>query len=233
MKKIVKTITRLKFVVFLFYLFIRGYLLTIKVKIENEKEWFNKVNTGTPVLLCCFHQQFFYMVRCFRKYFVHQAAIIISQSRDGDIGALIAQFSGVKTCRGSSSKGGKKAMEEMIAFLSSNPNRFGINLVDGPQGPLGKVKPGSIRIAQKAGALIVPVYFISKRVWQMNSWDKFIVPKPFSNVTMKFGELMQVDDDKSKQRFEAGRLKLEQTMAPYLVTNKNKRVYFEKETIHS
>ncbi len=216
MKKFLKTITSSKTVIYLLYLFVRVYLLTIRVKIENDQKWVNEIKKGTPVLLCLFHQQFFYTVRFFRRYSDRFATcVLISQSRDGEIGALIARFSGGHTVRGSSSRGGKQAMEGMIDFLKGS-GRIGMNLVDGPQGPIGGVKAGSIRIAQKANALIVPAYFTSDNIWQVNSWDEFIIPKPFSSVTLTFDNVIKADTIKTDKEFEALRVKLEQTMAPYL-----------------
>ncbi|MBU1340373.1 MAG: lysophospholipid acyltransferase family protein [Proteobacteria bacterium] len=215
MKQFIKKITASKALVYLLYLFARGYLLTVTIKIKNEKTWQDQIKKGDPILICMFHQQFFFIVRFFRKYLIHNPCIMISRSRDGDIGTMAAKFSGCAVARGSSSKGGKKAMTEMIEYLASKKG-FCINLVDGPQGPIGVVKPGSIRIAQKAGAGIVPAYFISNHIWQVNSWDGFVIPKPFSRVTLKFGEMITMDSIQSEQEFESMRLKVETIMAPYL-----------------
>ena len=220
MKKIIRKITSSKVMIYVLYLFVRAYLLLVFVKIENQEKWQNKIKKGKPILICMFHQQFFYTVRFFRKYLIYNPCIMISQSRDGEIGALVAKYSGCKVVRGSSSRGGRNAMREMIEYLASKKG-FCINLVDGPQGPLGVVKPGSIRIAQKADAYIVPAFFISNDIWQVNSWDGFIIPKPFSRVTLKFGEMVTPDLIKSDKDFEAVRLKLETSMAPYLI-RKNK-----------
>jgi lysophospholipid acyltransferase (LPLAT)-like uncharacterized protein len=146
---------------------------------------------------------------------------MISQSPDGEIGALVTEFCGGKVARGSSSLGGKKAMEEIIDHLIIT-KRIGIIYVDGPKGPIGIVKPGAVRIAQKANATIVPTFFISNNFWQLNSWDSFILPKVFSSVTMKFGERLKVDSIKSDQDFETMRNKLEVSMAPYLVRKNRK-----------
>lgn len=223
MKKILHKITSSKATIYILYLIVRIYSLTVSIKIENERTWLKRQKNGEPVLLCLSHQQFFYMVRFFRRYFFNfDTSIIISQSRDGDIAAWLAEFSGLPALRGSSSKGGKLAMEGMINFLNDKKG-IGFNIVDGPRGPLGIIKPGSIRIAQKTGASIVPTFLISNDVWHVNSWDRFMIPKPFSTVTLKFGEMIQVDDIQTSDEFESARLRLEQAMAPYINKTTNKR----------
>lgn len=217
MKKLIHKITASKSVIYIFYLFVRLYSLTVRIKIENEATWLNKQKNGEPVLLCLSHQQFFYMVRFFRRYFNNfETQTIVSQNRDGDIVAWLAEFLGVSVQRGSSSKGGKAAMEGLIEFLLTKKG-IGFNIIDGPRGPLGTVKPGSIRIAQRTGAYIVPTLLISKDVWYVNSWDRFMVPKPFSKVILKFGDMIKADQIQTNEEFEAKRLELETVMAPYII----------------
>lgn len=218
LKKAIKSAGTSKPAIYLLYLFIRVYLLSVKVRIVNEAPWLKKIKKGDPVLLCMFHQQFFCIVRFFRKYLRFNPCMMISRSRDGDIGAWFADFSGCKVVRGSSSRGGKEAMSEMINYLESRKG-FCINLVDGPQGPLGKVKPGSIRIAQKSRAWLVPVFFTPDRYWQAGSWDKFVIPKPFARVRLAFNDPFKVDAQLSDEEFDACRRKLEMQMTPYLLTH--------------
>lgn len=219
MKKIAQKLANSPVVVYLVFIFVRIYLLTVRIRIENEKQWIEKHRAGEPVLICMFHQQFFYSVRFFRKYLIHNPCIMISKSRDGEIAALVGKYSGCTVVRGSSSRGGKAAMEQMIEYLMKRKG-FCINLVDGPQGPIGKVKPGSIRIAQKSGAAVIPAFFNSKDVWQVNSWDRLMIPKPFSCVTLRFGKPLYADQIKTREDFESVRLKLEAAMVPYLQNKK-------------
>ncbi len=216
MKKIIHRVCASRVFIYFVYVFVRVYLLTVRVRIENEEEWISMVKGGKPVVICLFHQQFFFIVRFFRKYLVHSPCIMISRSRDGDIGALLAYYSGCNVIRGSSSRGGRQAMDEMIDYLKI-PERFCIHLVDGPRGPIGKIKAGAVRIAQKTGACLVPVYFISDGFWQVGSWDRFIIPKPFSSVILRFGSKIDTDSIETDRDFEEKRLELETLMAKYLV----------------
>ena len=60
-------------------------------------------------------------------------------------------------------------VEAMITHLKTH--KFAAHILDGPQGPIGKVKPGAIKIAHKSGALIVPFYVVADNAWYFNSWD--------------------------------------------------------------
>ncbi len=202
---------------FLFFAFIgvRLYTLLLNIKIENEKDWIQYIKKGGSVLLCVFHQQFFPLIRHFKRYEKFNPFIMISSSRDGDIIAPVAGFSGWNVARGSSSKGGKQAMEEMIKAISDNG--LGANIVDGPTGPIGKIKPGSVRIAQKSGAVIVPCFVIPEAAWFFNSWDRFMIPKPFSKLVIRFGSMIKADSIKTSDDFEKIRDNLEKIMEPYLI----------------
>ncbi len=217
-KKIRKKLNRLlRTRGFLYFAFVvvRFYTLLLRIKIKNEENWIKYMQDGNPVLLCVFHQQFFPLIRHFKEYEKFNPCIMISGSKDGDIVAPIAEFSGWHVARGSSSKGGKHAMEEMIDYISNNG--LGANIVDGPTGPIGKVKPGSIRIAQRSGAAIVPCYVIPESAWYFNSWDHFMIPKPFSKLVIKFGNMIKADSIKTRHDFEKIRLDLENAMASYLI----------------
>ena len=140
---------------------------------------------------------------------------MISQSHDGDIIARIAKKQGWHAVRGSSSKDGGKALREMI-------ERIGVSglaghIVDGPRGPAGTVKAGAISIAKTANAAIVPFYTTADRAWFFNSWDRFMLPKPFAKVTIRFGDMMYVHDNGDDRSFEDQRIALEKVMRPELI----------------
>ena len=88
---------------------------------------------------------------------------MISQSRDGDLISGVANKTGWHTPRGSSSRGGKKAMVAMIEHLLTY--KFGCHILDGPRGPIGKVKSGVIKMAQEVDALVVPFYVSADNAW--------------------------------------------------------------------
>lgn len=197
------------------YLFVRVYSATFRLSVENEEEWQAYLAGGGKVLLCAWHQQFFALIRHFSTYRHASPAIMISRSRDGELIAGVAELAGWHTARGSSSRGGRTAMHEMIERL--NTHGLGAHLLDGPTGPPGVVKNGAVKMAVVSGAAIVPVYTIPTRHWHVNSWDRFIIPKPFSRVTIKFGPLRHPENTFDPAAFEQSRKRLENEMRPYLL----------------
>ena len=202
------------FIAFVYY-FVRLYSLTFQFRVENEKYWQDLLNRGTPILLCGWHQQFFAAIRYFKTYSKFNPGLMISRSKDGDLISGVANRTGWHTPRGSSSRGGKQAMDAMIDHL--NTHGFGAHILDGPRGPMGIVKPGVIRMAHRTGVLVVPFYVHGEDAWYFNSWDRFMLPKPFSRVTLHFGTPLSFLPESESQAFESQRQCLENTMLPGLL----------------
>ncbi len=200
--------------IFFFYRLILFYSWTFRLRIENDKHWMDYIGNGGVVLLCTWHQQFFSAILPFKNYKIFNPSIMISQSKDGEIVAKMALRNGWNPVRGSSSKGGKEALKKMITNLKEK--KLSAHIVDGPRGPSGIVKPGVIRLAHGANAVIVPFSVSAEKTWYFNSWDKFLLPKPFSKVTLRFGEMMKFDRVKDRKVFERQRMKLEEVMLPAL-----------------
>jgi len=188
--------------------------MTFRLRIENEKHWQKIWKQGTPVLLCAWHQQFFSAIYHFKTYSNYNPGLMISQSRDGDLISGVANRTGWHTPRGSSSRGGKQAMDLMIDHLKTY--RLGAHLLDGPTGPIGRVKAGAIKMALEAGAVVIPLYASADKAWFFNSWDKFMLPKPFSRVCITFGREIRLEASDNADDFERHRLYLENIMRPKL-----------------
>ena len=137
-------------------------------------------------------------------------SIMISMSRDGDWIAPVVKHVGLRPVRGSSSRGGKDALSAMVKDLAKN--QAALHIIDGPRGPKGTVKPGLIRLAQLSNAAIMPIYISVNRAWITRSWDRFLLPKPFSRVSVRFGELIDVPEQMDSEAFEALRQKVERMM---------------------
>ncbi len=197
------------------YRFVRAYAWTFRLRIENEKEWMAHIHSGGSVLLCAWHQQFFSAIRHFQDYSIYNPSIMISRSNDGAIIAGVAERTGWHTIRGSSSKGGKTALRNVIVKLRES--RLAAHIVDGPRGPAGKVKAGVIRLAQLTDAVIVPVYASAEKGWYFNSWDRFMLPRPFSKVHLRFGAMIKVNRTSDDAEFEEQRAALEKIMRPGLI----------------
>ena len=117
-------------------------------------------------------------------------AIVISEHRDGEIVARIAESLGYATVRGSSSKGGSRALIGLMREIDAG--RDGAITPDGPRGPAHVFAPGVAVAAQRTGALIVPIRAAASRSWRLKSWDRFLIPKPFARVDVHYGELVSV-----------------------------------------
>jgi lysophospholipid acyltransferase (LPLAT)-like uncharacterized protein len=198
------------------YRTVRAYAGTFRLTVENERAWMDPVKSGRAVVLCCWHQQFFSAIKHFRNYSHHKPPLMISRSKDGELIAGIATRTGWDIVRGSSSRGGRQALDEMVAKLRQR--KIAGHIADGPRGPAGIIKAGVIRLAQLADAVIVPFYTSADRAWYFTSWDRFMLPKPFSRVTLRFGEAFSVSDTGTPEAFEQLRLNLENIMRQGLIT---------------
>ncbi|MBU0987806.1 MAG: lysophospholipid acyltransferase family protein [Proteobacteria bacterium] len=212
-KKFKRILTSEPFIAFL-YRFARAYAWTLRITVENEKEWMDYVKNGGPVLICGWHQQFFSAIRHVQNYKIFNPSIMISQSSDGEIVAGVVKRAGWHPVRGSSSKDGRKALKELVARLRKT--KLAGHIVDGPRGPSGRVKAGAIRLAHAADAVIVPFSVSAENGWHFNSWDKFLLPKPFSRVVLRFGKMLKFDKTKDQESFEKQRRQLEEIMLPGL-----------------
>lgn len=114
------------------------------------------------------------------------AAIMVSQSKDGEIIARILSRQGHRIVRGSTSRGGARAMVNMIRILKEEGCTGGI-IPDGPRGPRYKVQPGVIALGKKTGYPIIPISYSAQRIKAFDSWDRFVLPYPFTKGTFIYG----------------------------------------------
>ncbi len=193
------------------YKFIRFYSMTFRLEVQNEEAWLDGyLNKNESILLCVYHQQFFPAIRYFQGYKKYKPGLMISMSKDGELISAVANRSGWKTVRGSSSKGGLEALSGMIDHLGEH--RLAAHIIDGPRGPFGVVKPGAIRLAHATESYIVPFYATADRAWYAKSWDKFLFPKPFSKVVLRFGDKIKLDQTETEEAFDEHRKVLEDIM---------------------
>ena len=125
------------------------------------------------------------------------AAILVSASEDGEYVARVIKRQGHQPIRGSTNKGGLRALATMIRQL--NQGRPGAVIPDGPQGPRFKVQPGVVTMAKKTGYAILPISYSAKRMKIFNSWDRFIFPYPFTTCRVIYGNLIYVPPDADKE----------------------------------
>lgn len=188
------------------YAVLACYTWTLRVQFEGTEPVREHLEKGGRIVIASWHQRFFggfFLPRIFRW----SPCIMISQSRDGDFIARVVRHIGWIPVRGSSSRGGKEALHVMVRGVAEH--RIGGHIVDGPTGPPRVVKPGIVSLARSARAAICPGIVSYEKAWLANSWDRFMVPKPFSRVLFRFGSILDVPETLSEDRFEALRKALE------------------------
>ncbi|MEA3333224.1 MAG: lysophospholipid acyltransferase family protein [Pseudomonadota bacterium] len=138
--------------------------------------------------------------------------IMISRSKDGELASGAVHRLGFGTVRGSSSRGGATAMFQLIEAMRNQPSTCAGMLGDGPKGPARKLKPGTLKIAQATGVPILPFAYSAKRHKLFASWDRFMLPFPFSPLVVIFGEPIMVPEAASNEELEELRLKVENSL---------------------
>jgi lysophospholipid acyltransferase (LPLAT)-like uncharacterized protein len=187
---------------------VRAYLLLIKIKTVNEEIILRQLKSGQKVIAAIWHQRILVVMGYARKFSGYEPSVMISQSRDGEMIAKVYSRFNFRPIRGSSSRGGKEALMNMVEDLVHH--QIAVHILDGPRGPRGVVKPGLIVMAQLSGVPIVPVYISVNRAWVLDSWDRFIIPKPFSTVVIRLDSPIYVPKSMDSEAFEITRKEIEQ-----------------------
>ncbi len=150
------------------------------------------------------HQRMLMLARYFGP---RRLTVMISQSRDGEYGARVAAKLGFANVRGSSTRGGMRALRALSKAIREG-GRGGM-LADGPQGPPRVAKVGTVLSARDAGVPIIPVVWAADRCWVLNSWDRYMIPKPFARVAVFYGAPIWVPPKVRGEALESCRRGLE------------------------
>jgi hypothetical protein len=190
---------------------VSGYFRLVDLtsrKIFINRDYEEKYWKGA-VTVAGFHGALLFAAYYCRK---HGGAIMVSKSWDGELGARCLQRWGYFTPRGSSSKGGKEALGEMVRMMNERQVMGGM-AVDAPRGPAGKAKIGAVVLARDTGGLIAPIANWTTRHIQFNSWDKMILPLPFSTIVIAFGKPVAVPPGLTNDDYERIRQETESSIA--------------------
>jgi lysophospholipid acyltransferase (LPLAT)-like uncharacterized protein len=161
---------------------------TWRVRVGNDGPWRRLREDGTAFIFVFWHGQMLPLLYVHRDEGV---TVLISEHGDGEIIARVASSLGYRTLRGSTSRGAARALIEMTkavergAELAITP--------DGPRGPARSVAPGAVAVAQRTGAPIVPVGVSVRGGWHLKSWDRFVIPRPFSRIHVVYGDPFTVE----------------------------------------
>ena len=136
---------------------------------------------------------------------------MVSGSKDGEFVARILQRQGHEAIRGSTTRGGIKALSGLIKNLIEK-QRPGIIIPDGPQGPRFKVKSGIIILARETGYPVLPFSYSAKKIKVFASWDRFILPYPFTKCLGIYGKPLFIPEDADKNDLNRCRILLEKEL---------------------
>lgn len=157
---------------------------TLRYTERNRHFMDDLIASGRPVCLAFWHNELFPLIYLRKN---QPMVAIVSQSEDGEVLARVLESMNIKTARGSSSRGGVKALIKATQLIRKEGGVVCIS-VDGPRGPRHEVKEGVIHLAKITKGLIVPVRLFMSRYKAFGSWDRFQLPLPFSKVEAVFGE---------------------------------------------
>jgi lysophospholipid acyltransferase (LPLAT)-like uncharacterized protein len=141
-----------------------------------------------PVILAFWHRQLFLACFLLRRELVRRGVpltVLVSRSRDGDFGARLGELLGARVVRGSSSRGGGAALRQLGRAVRQGA--WPVMVPDGPRGPAGDAKAGPFALARLGGVPVVPIGMVARRSWRLGSWDRTLIPQPFTLVTLAIG----------------------------------------------
>ncbi len=192
---------------FLGDLLVRAIFRTVRIRSEGEARTRRSLQRSTPFIAAIWHSRILMFSYLYAGW---RAAILVSASADGEIIARILARQGHEPVRGSTSRGGRKALAELVRRIRKG--RHAVIIPDGPRGPRFRVQPGIIALARKTGAPILPMTYSARRGHAFNSWDRFLAPAPFTRCRVVYGRPLYVPAELDAAGFEDARRRLEMEM---------------------
>jgi lysophospholipid acyltransferase (LPLAT)-like uncharacterized protein len=171
---------------------------TWRVRYTNAELLHAEHSRSGPVILALWHGQILPILWAIQY---RHMAVMVSEHSDGEIIARVCAALGLRLVRGSTSRGAARALLGAAKEVDA-----GLDLAitpDGPRGPARSVAPGALVIAQRTGAPVMPMAAAAGRFWRLNSWDGFMIPKPFTRVTITYGAPIRIDSDAARKAAEA------------------------------
>jgi lysophospholipid acyltransferase (LPLAT)-like uncharacterized protein len=187
-----------------FYLFIASIGKTLRFEVEGWENFEAIEKSGRHPIYSFWHNKIFPGTYYFRDRGI---VIVTSQSFDGEYIARFIQRFGYGAVRGSSTRGGVGALIEAVRCMKRGlPVGF---TVDGPKGPRYQAKAGAVVLAKKTGNPMMPFTVQAEEYWEIGSWDRLQIPRPFTRVKIIIGEPIYVPFDANDETVEIKRLKLQ------------------------
>lgn len=168
---------------------VRALASSWRITVVHEERWRVLRDAKRPHVFLLWHEVLLPLLWHHRNTGV---ALVVSEARDGQYLSDLAASLGYRSVRGSSTRGGARALLGAVRELrASGAVAF---TPDGPRGPRRELKPGGVVAAQRGGGVIVPIHAEADRAWRLHSWDRFVIPKPFARVSITYGRPFEVSD---------------------------------------
>ena len=189
-------------------------MATVRVRVgAGVEHWQWLRESRRPVVFAFWHNRLVVCGELIQRRLIRAGrpvALLTSLSRDGEIAARMARMRGYRTIRGSTSRGGLGSLLRMHRAMRAGSSAA--TAPDGPRGPACVVQPGTAMLAKLAGAPIVPLAYAASRCWRVRSWDRLVVPKPFSRAVVTVGAPIEVAADLTDDELAAISAELERTL---------------------
>jgi len=173
---------------------VRGLFLTTSAERIGREHYQRFRNERSPVIFVFWHGQLLPLLYHHRN---EDAVVLVSEHADGEYITRVIERMGFRTTRGSSTRGGTKALKGLIR-AARDGHDLGIT-PDGPGGPARQLKPGALLAAALTGLPIIPVAAGASSAWRASSWDGFLIPKPFARVRLCYGPPYWVERDAGEE----------------------------------
>lgn len=198
----------------LFFLF--SYLVfgTCRQKRINPEHFDDLVLPGKSIIYACYHQGIIYLPFLLRHRAYGARHGMVSQHTGADFIAETMRMFGQRAARGSSTRGGRAALQVMIdtiveGLAEGSEAHHGLLTVDGPKGPAREAKMGIIKLARETGLPIVPANWYARPAFRFGNWDRTMIPFPFGRITIAYGAPIHVPRELSDDEAEALRRQVE------------------------
>jgi lysophospholipid acyltransferase (LPLAT)-like uncharacterized protein len=180
---------------------------TLRWRTEGFEHFETIARAGHQPIMAFWHGRILPATYYFRRRGI---VVITSENYDGEWIARIIERFGFGTARGSSTRGGIKALLKLSRDMSAGkPAGF---TVDGPRGPARVAQPGAVWLAKATGNPVLPFHLEAHRHWTLKSWDRTQIPKPFSRVSVVIGEPFYVPGDADDEKIERARQQLDERL---------------------
>jgi lysophospholipid acyltransferase (LPLAT)-like uncharacterized protein len=189
---------------------VNAWFATCRITVVGRPHHQRFILGPDSVVGATWHRNALFLVWFFRR---QRPMIMFSRSRDGDLLAGFAARLGVVPVRGSSSRGGQEALQTMRRFLEAPGGGKAATVLDGPRGPRCVAKKGMLVLAKQTGLPLLPIAMSAAPAWTLSrTWDRTLIPLPFSRVVVMYDKPWQVPPDLDDQGLEALRGEVEATL---------------------